>query len=69
MKSSKESFGTLLSALLCAAFVFLCDFVLKGWSMLFRIFNLDFCLPSNIDSWMHEGLNSKVFCPKGNILW
>ena len=46
-----------------------CEFVMKGWSFLFRILNLDCCLPSKTASWMLDGVNSKAFRPKGNILW
>lgn len=75
----KKNSSTLHSILRCAAFCFndketLDDlflhraFAMKAWNMLFRIFNLEFCLLSKVDSWVLEGLNGKGFSPKGNIL-
>lgn len=37
------------------------DFTMAGWFLLFRIFYLDYCLPSKVYSWMIDGLNSKDF--------
>ena len=78
MISSKESFIMPPLAHLCAAFAskmrrlwttffFLhCEFAMKGWSLLFRIFNLDFCLPSKIDIWMLVmGSMAKLFVQRG----
>ena len=46
-----------------------CLFTRKAWNTSFRIFDLELCLPSKVDSWMLEELDIRGYSPKGNILW
>ena len=46
-----------------------CLFTRKAWNTLFRIFYLELCLPSKVDSWLIEGLNIRGYSLKRNMLW
>ena len=46
-----------------------CTFTRKVWYTLFKIFDVEVCLPSKINSWMLEVLKIRGYSLKGHILW
>lgn len=46
-----------------------CSFVAKGQQPIFNVFGVDYYFPKNINDWLMEVLNGRVFGGKGKVLW